>query len=125
MLVAEALWTLVTGLLRIAACLLALKIFCPIKRAHRAVIAIMVLSASLAAAAAVQIFLICRPFSAQWDPRVLGSCGDQVLSFMALESIGIILDVGILLVPAVMIMGLQMKIEMKFRLILVFNIGAM
>lgn len=85
----------------------------------------MALSASLAAASAVQIFLICRPFAAQWDPRVLGSCGDQVLSFMVLESVGIILDVGILLVPAVTIMGLQMRVEMKFRLILVFNIGAM
>lgn len=85
----------------------------------------MALSASLAAASTIQIFLICRPFAAQWDPRVLGACGDQIASFMALESVGVVLDLGILLVPSVMIMGLQMRLETKIQLILVFNIGAM
>lgn len=84
----------------------------------------MVLSAGLATASAVQIFLICRPFAAQWDPRVLGSCGDQVASFMALESAGLVLDLGILLVPTVMIVGLRMRLEKKVQLILVFNLGA-
>lgn len=105
LLVAEALWTLVTGLLCIAASLLALRVFYNSKFAVRTSVTIMVLSAGLGAASAVQIFLICRPFAAQWDPRVLGSCGDQVASFMALESAGLILDLGILLVPAVVIMA--------------------
>lgn len=124
LLVAEALWSLVTGLLRIAACLLAYKSFSLSKFARHTAITIMVLSAGLAAASTIQIFLICRPFAAQWDPSILGFCGDQVASFMALESTGMILDLGILLVPSVMIGGLQMRLETKVQLILVFNIGA-
>lgn len=85
----------------------------------------MTLSAGLAAASIIQIFLICRPFAAQWDPRVLGACGDQVASFMALESAGVVLDLGIFLVPFIMIMGLEMRLETKIQAILVFNIGAM
>lgn len=124
LLVAEALWTLVTGLLRIAACLLAHHIFSPSNFTHCTTIAIMTLSAGLAVASIIQIFLICRPFAAQWDPRVLGACGDQVASFMALESAGVVLDLGILLVPSVVIMRLQMSLERKVQLIFIFNIGA-
>lgn len=124
LLVAEALWTLVTGLLRIAACLLAHNIFTPSKFARFTTVAIMTVSAGLAAASIIQMFLICRPFAAQWDPRVLGACGDQVASFMALESAGLVLDLGILLVPSVGIMRLQMSLEVKVKLIFIFNIGA-
>ncbi|KAK2606577.1 hypothetical protein N8I77_005317 [Diaporthe amygdali] len=122
-LVAEAIWTLVTGLLRIAACLLIHSIF-SFPTARRSAIVIMVLSAGLAVASIVQIFLICKPFAAQWDPHVLGSCGDQIASFMALETIGLVLDLGILLVPAKYIMGLQMSMRRKIQLVLVFNVGA-
>lgn len=124
LLVAEALWTLVTGLLRIAACLLAHSSFSPSNFARRTAVAIMALSAGLAAASIIQIFVICRPFAAQWDPRVLGACGDQVASFLALESAGVVLDLGILLVPSVMIMRLQMRLDAKVQLIFVLNIGA-
>ncbi|KAL1855900.1 hypothetical protein Daus18300_010879 [Diaporthe australafricana] len=63
LLVSEALWTLVTGLLRTAACLLIYRIFCVSTQTRRIAIAIMALSAALAAASIIQIFLICRLFS--------------------------------------------------------------
>lgn len=84
----------------------------------------MILSAGLAAASALQIFLICKPFAAQWDPRVLGTCGDQVASFMAFESAGLALDLGTLLVPIVIIIRLHLRTRKKVVAILVFNIGA-
>lgn len=114
-----------TGLLRIAACLLTHSSFYASKFARLTTVTIMILSASLAAASIIQIFLICQPFAAQWNPRVLGTCGDQVASFMALESVGVVLDLGIFLVPSLMIMRLQMRLESKVQAILVFNIGAM
>ncbi|KAG8164457.1 hypothetical protein KVR01_006375 [Diaporthe batatas] len=124
LLVAEALWTMVTGLLRIAACLMAYRIFSVSKFARRTTSTIIAMSAGLAAASSIQIFLICKPFAAQWDPRVLGACGDQVASFMALEAAGLVLDLGILMVPTVMISGLQMPLEKRIQLAFVFNIGA-
>jgi hypothetical protein len=125
LLVAEALWTLVTGLLRIIASLLAYRIFRVSKLARSTTVTIMALSAGRAAASTVQIFLICRPFSAHWDPRVLGFCGDQVASFMVLESAGVLLDLGILVVPTVMIIRLQMRLVIKIEVIVLFNISAM
>lgn len=123
-LVAEALWSLVTGLLRIAACFLAHRIFSVSNVARYTTMMIMILSAGLAAASTIQIFLICRPFAAQWDPRVLGSCGDQIASFMAIESAGMLLDLGIMLVPTVNIIKLRVRMETKVQFILMFNIGA-
>lgn len=113
-----------TGLLRIAASLLLFTIFWTNRFTRYTTVTIMTLSACLAGASIIQIFLICRPFAAQWDPRVLGACGDQVASFMALESAGVVLDLGILLIPSLMIVQLHMRREAKVQLILVFNIGA-
>ncbi|KAI7778024.1 hypothetical protein LA080_002661 [Diaporthe eres] len=125
-LVSEALWTLVTGLLRIAASLLmrSLTKGTHDRVVHRSAIGIMVLSAALATASIIQIFLICQPFAAQWDPQVLGTCGDQVTSFLVIETAGLLLDIGIFTLPPVIIMRLMTPTKMKVQLVLVFNIGA-
>ena len=52
-----------------------------------------------AAASILQIFLLCRPFAAHWDPRVLGFCGDHVVAFVTLEVSGLLLDIAILSLP--------------------------
>lgn len=124
LLVAEALWNLVTGLLRIAACLLLHELFSIKKLAGLTTVTIILVSAGLAAASIIQIFLICKPFAAQWDPCILGSCGDQVVSFMALESVGLVLDLGILIIPTVSIMRLMVLWRRRMQLIFIFNIGA-
>lgn len=88
-------------------------------------IAIMILSAALGMASIIQIFLICKPFASQWDPRVLGTCGDQVTSFIIIESAGLFLDIVILALPLKFIPRVQMRVKEKFRVILLMNIGVM
>ncbi|ROV92176.1 hypothetical protein VMCG_09286 [Cytospora schulzeri] len=123
LLVAEALWSLVNGLLRVAAGQMLYKIFKAMIGRWPPFI-IMIISAALALASIVQVFLICRPFAAQWDPRVLGTCGDQIGSFMALESTGLSLDVAILAVPAAQTLRLNLSMRNKVRVILVLDMGA-
>lgn len=84
----------------------------------------MVLSAALATASIIQIFLICQPFAAQWDPHILGTCGDQVTSFLVIETAGLLLDIGILSLPPIIITRLRTATKMKVQLVLVLNIGA-
>ncbi|KAG6354447.1 hypothetical protein INS49_004464 [Diaporthe citri] len=126
LLVSEALWTLVTGMLRIAASLLmrSLTKGTHDRVVHHSAIGIMVLSTALATASIIQIFLICQPFAAQWDPQVLGTCGDQVTSFLVIETAGLLLDIAIFTLPPVIVMRLMTPTKMKVQLVLVFNIGA-
>lgn len=88
-------------------------------------IGIMSLSAALGIASVIQIFLICKPFAAQWDPRVLGTCGDQVTSFIIIESVGLLLDIVTLAVPLKIIMWLNMPLKRKLGIALIANTGAM
>lgn len=69
----------------------------------------------------IQIFLICRPFAAQWDPHILGACGGQAVSFITLETTGLVLDIGILLLPVQPIYMLQMRRSQKWQVILVID----
>ncbi|POS71948.1 integral membrane protein [Diaporthe helianthi] len=123
-LVSEALWTLVTGLLRITAGLFICRIFRPPALGRRITIGIMALSAALAIASIIQIFLICQPFAAQWDPNVVGSCGDQVVSFISMESMGLLLDIGIFIIPSITIINLQLPVSTRTALALIANVGA-
>ncbi|KAG8163969.1 hypothetical protein KVR01_005887 [Diaporthe batatas] len=124
-LVSEALWTLTTALLRIAAGLFTRRVFRPAAPlARRLTVAVMVLSAALAAASVVQVFAICRPLAAQWDPRVRGACGDQAVSFLVLEALGLLLDIGVLAVPCVVIVKLRLPVGTRVASALIANIGA-
>lgn len=126
LLVSEALWTLVTGLLRIAACLLMHNLMkgtcaCAIRRTA---VGIILLSAVLAIASIIQIFLICQPFAAQWNPHTLGSCGDQVTSFIIIEIAGLLLDIAIFTLPPIIVTGVITSTKKKVQIVLALNIGA-
>lgn len=86
--------------------------------------AMAVLSCLHAMASVLEIFLICRPFAAQWDPRILGLCGDQVVSFVTLEVIGLLLDLGILLLPVHTIFYLNARQSQKWKAIFILDISA-
>lgn len=124
LLVSEALWSIVNGLLRVAAGLMIRRVFVS-KTAVVGAWTIMTMSVFLSLASIMQIFMICRPFAAQWDPKVLGMCGDQVLSFTVMESIGLCLDISIILLPLSFIMGLQMTKWKRIKTILVLDLGGM
>ncbi|KAF7533426.1 hypothetical protein G7054_g7075 [Neopestalotiopsis clavispora] len=71
----------------------------------------------------LQVFLICRPFAATYDPTVPGTCGDQVGSFIAIGAFNIITDVLIFFLPIHTIWTLQMKTRAKIGVVAVFLIG--
>ncbi|KAK6201989.1 hypothetical protein LQW54_009202 [Pestalotiopsis sp. IQ-011] len=71
----------------------------------------------------LQVFLICRPFAATYDPTVPGTCGDQVGSFIAIGAFNIITDVVIFFLPIHTIWNLQMRTGAKVGVVAVFLIG--
>ncbi|KAF4635842.1 hypothetical protein G7Y89_g2252 [Cudoniella acicularis] len=71
----------------------------------------------------LEVFLICRPVSADWDKKAGGTCGNQVASYLALEVIGLLLDLAILLVPVPYIWGLKMRRSNKLKITITFTIG--
>lgn len=125
LLVSEALWCVVNGLLRVAAALCIIKFFGVKSHVRKAGIALAVTSAALSLVGILEIFLVCRPFAAQWDPHVLGTCGDQILSFTILESAGLMLDLCTLLLPVLLVWGLQMQRRKRIPLILILDAGIM
>jgi hypothetical protein len=76
-------------------------------------------------ASVLEVCLVCRPLAAQWDPNVKGLCGNQMASFAAIETSGILIDVAILLTPAILVLKLQTAFKKKIATILVFDAGAM
>ena len=71
----------------------------------------------------LEAFLICHPLSAGWDQSVGGTCGNQVASYLALEAIGLLIDVMILILPLGAIWQLQLKTGPKVKIISVFSLG--
>lgn len=69
------------------------------------------------------LFLICRPFAANYDLSVEGNCGDQPTAFISIGAYNIISDVVILCLPIPMVWRLQAKREMKIGLTIIFLVG--
>ena len=73
----------------------------------------------------LEVCLICRPITAQWDPDVTGLCGNQTASFVTIEIIGLVLDLAILLSPLPTLLHSAMDCASKVRLIILLDAGAM
>jgi hypothetical protein len=63
--------------------------------------------------------------AAQWDPNVQGLCGNQIASFVALEVLGMVLDLALLFVPSYVVAKLQLNRRKKAGIIVLFNTGAL
>lgn len=73
----------------------------------------------------LEVLLICRPLSTQWDPNVGGACGDQTTSFVVIEVLGLVLDVAILMCPILLLMvHSKTSLWYKLRVIFFLDIGA-
>ncbi|KAI8397481.1 hypothetical protein FOFC_20787 [Fusarium oxysporum] len=70
----------------------------------------------------LQVFLICRPFAASYDPTVKGTCGNQVSSFIAIGAFNAITDVLILSLPLPVLWSLQARTSTKVGLTIIFSI---
>ena len=73
----------------------------------------------------LEVFLICRPMSVNWDTDVEGSCGDQVVSYLVLELLGLLLDIAIIVVPLPGIWRLQTGWTIKVSITVIFSIGVL
>jgi hypothetical protein len=76
-------------------------------------------------AAVLEVCLICRPMAAQWNPKVQGLCGNQTISFVALEVSGMVLDLVILMAPLGPIATLKMKKARRFKFIVLLDAGVL
>ncbi|PHH66771.1 hypothetical protein CDD81_5903 [Ophiocordyceps australis] len=71
----------------------------------------------------LQVFLICRPFAASFDPTIHGTCGNQRSSFIAIGCFNAITDVAILCLPIPTIWKLKARARTKLALTAVFAAG--
>jgi hypothetical protein len=100
LLISEALWTVSGALLRVSACLSIKDSGGDHYQRTKPVLYFTISCSALHGCVCVlELFLICRPFSRQWDPDVTGACGNQKFSFIIIESFGLLLDISILIMP--------------------------
>ena len=86
---------------------------------------LLVLSILYGLAVFLEAILICRPMAVDWNARIHGTCGDQIVSYLVLEVFGLFLDFTILVVPLPTIWGLQLVRSRKVLIAAVFSIGAL
>ncbi|KAF2661058.1 hypothetical protein K491DRAFT_754255 [Lophiostoma macrostomum CBS 122681] len=122
LLVSEALWTLANTSIRVSALLSISRLFgCMM---HTSVWGISFLVTTLHGLASVlEIFLICRPFSAQWDVDATGACGNQEASFLVIEIIGLGLDLIMMIYPTISVLGLPISRKKKVMICMTLDAG--
>ena len=123
----EALWSICGALVRVSGCCLlrvVLAVLEPSKRLRGAATGLLCLCIFHGLASVLEICLICRPIARQWDAQVEGLCGDQITSFIALESIGLALDVAILLAPLKPMLQIELNKKKTWGMMALFEAGA-
>lgn len=73
----------------------------------------------------LEAFLICRPMAVDWNAHVAGTCGDQIVSYLVLEVLGLLLDLAILLLPILPVWRLQLPFAKKVSLGGFFSTGVL
>ncbi|RFU72423.1 integral membrane [Trichoderma arundinaceum] len=76
-----------------------------------------------AVANVLMFFLICRPFEANYNPAIGGTCGNQVSAFIAVGAYNIISDFVVLTLPLHTIWTLKARRQMKISLSAIFLAG--
>ena len=122
----QTLWGIVNTFVRISALLFIMKGFVSIVPGMRWVAWLLLLLCTLFGLAVfLEIFLICRPMAVDWSIQTHGTCGDQVVSYLVLEVIGLLLDFIILAIPILCIRRLNVKLARKMSIASLFMIGGL
>lgn len=116
---------MVNTLVRTSAILLIKKIFGASKSASRIAQLLLVLSILYGLVVFLEVFLICRPMAVDWDAHVDGTCGDQIVSYLVLEVLGLLFDTTIAAVSIPYIWALQIGRANKVFIQIVFSIGVL
>ncbi|KAI8941682.1 hypothetical protein NX059_002893 [Plenodomus lindquistii] len=121
----EVLWSFCGALLRISGCCILRKIFGVFSVLKWIITAILCLSVVHGIASVLEVCLICQPIEASWDPNVKGLCGNQIASFLAVEIIGLGLDMAMLLAPIPVTISLRIPLKTRIGIIVIFELGLM
>lgn len=71
----------------------------------------------------LEIFLICRPMAVDWNASINGKCGNQIVSYVVLEILGLLLDFIIIMMPIPIIWSSHMNRARRFRFSIIYSIG--
>ena len=121
----EILWTLVNGLMRLAAIMAIDRMFGTFKSVRYSTLGLSVVIGLHSLATVLTTLLICRPVAAAWDSDVSGECGDQVVAYVALESVGALIDLVILIIPIPVIWKLQFCQQKKLGVSILLSVGVL
>lgn len=120
----EVLWTLVNGLVRVNGLLVITRIVFTLPIVKALCLGLLGVTASHTIGSILEVFLICRPLRGHWDLISVNACGNQQVSFVVIECIGLALDVALLLLPLPIIMRSQATTEKKIMWMMALDIGA-
>lgn len=73
----------------------------------------------------LEVFLICRPMAVDWNAQIDGTCGDQIVSYLVLEVLGLLLNFSVLMAPLQCIWRLQMERATKMSISTPFSVGVL
>ncbi|KAH6659351.1 hypothetical protein BKA67DRAFT_666191 [Truncatella angustata] len=123
LLVSEVLWTFVNTLIRVSALLYLHNIFFPSKEVRYCAIGLCVVTVLYGMISLLTTVLICRPIQASWESGISGTCGNQTAAYVSLESIGLCIDILILVLPVQRILSLSLTTKRKAAILSVFSAG--
>ena len=121
----EILWTLVNGLMRFVAIMAIFTIFSRDKWTRYPSLGLSVVVGLHSLATVLTTLLICRPMAAAWDSNVSGECGNQVVAYVALESVGALIDVMVLITPIPAVWSLPLPRQRKLRPSILLSVGVL
>ena len=58
-----------------------------------------------------------------WNADIHGTCGNQVVSYVVLEILGLLLDSAILAAPIPLIWSVHMRLAKKIGALILFSMG--
>ena len=121
----EILWTLVNGLMRLVAITTIVSLFCLTKWLRYSLLGLLVVIGLHSLATVLTTLLICRPVAAAWDSDVSGECGDQVVAYVVLESVGALIDLIILILPIPGIWKVRLPWQQKLGVSILLSVGVL
>ena len=121
----QTLWGLVNTIVRMSVILFIKRIFGASKSLKWIAWSLLVLSFLYGLVVLLEVFLICRPMAVDWNAHLDGTCGDQIVSYLILEILGLLLDFTILVVPLPFIWRVQISWAKKISFSIIFSIGVL
>ncbi|KAK3984628.1 hypothetical protein QBC44DRAFT_336643 [Cladorrhinum sp. PSN332] len=124
LIVIQILWCLAMTTVRLSIINLYTHIFSSSERLRIACYVMTAVCAVWAIGDALTVFLICRPFSFNWDKTVDGSCGNLNVAYLLVHSTNFVVDSTIALMPLPVLWKLSIPMRRKIGIMLMFGLGA-